>query len=128
MPRKGEEGEGDGDIKVNQFTRPPFVVTHIIDDDGNTRSNFFLGHFGRVENKVMGQEIAELNFYPPGFRGILDESKANILIQFGQVPFHFRLDLRKGGPLWKLKLDRGGPPRKLSPLSWDGLSGNDVLF
>ena len=128
MPRKGEEGEGDGGLQVYQFPRPSFVRTHVIDDDGNTRSNFLLGYFGGVENKVMGQEIADLNIYSPAFRGILDESKADIPIQLGQIPFHFSLDLRKGDSLWKLKLDRGGSPRKLSSLSRKGVSGNDVLF
>lgn len=127
IPTKGEEGEGNGSLQVYQFPRPSFVRAHVIDDYGNPRSNFLFG-YGRVENKVMGHEITELNFYSPGFRGIIDESKANIPIPLGQIPFHFRLDLRKGDLLWKLKLDRGGFPRKLSAFSWKGVSRNDVLF
>jgi len=128
IPGKGEKREGDRGIQVYQFACPPFAGTHIIDDDGNTRSTTLLGYLGWVKDEVMGQEIADPDVYPPRFRGLLDEPQANIFIQLGQILFHFPLDLRKGDPFWELDLDGGGSPRKFIPHSRKGLAGEDVLF
>ena len=125
---QGEKREGDGGLQVYQFPRPFLARTHVIDDDGYARSTPLLGYFGGIEDDVMGQEIANPHIYSPRFGGLLDEPKANIPVQLGQILFHFPLDLRKGDPFWKLNLDGGGSPRKFFPHSRKGLAGKDVLF